>query len=160
MVDSVELKLHCSRDGGCGDAKKAITGYQLGLRQESTWGHESMGHVSRRRFEEELAASACFVCCLLRMLLQMLLFQESTHALQNDVPSVSPARGSIGSNGQEVWSTPLSGEAWPIRSVRRVFVQQNAAVEYKSTHTWLYHDVLTEYDEWTHNQSNCLRLRD
>ena len=56
----MELRLHCWPDGGCGDTKKGTTGCQVGLRQASTWGHASMGHVSRRGF----ARRAC-CCCLL-----------------------------------------------------------------------------------------------
>ena len=45
---------------------------------------------------------------------------------------------------QEVWCTPLSGEVWPIQSVRRNFGQHNAAVESHITHIWLYHKMLPQ----------------
>ena len=57
----MEQRLRCWRDGG-GDTKET-TGSEAGLRQPSTWGHASVGHVSRRGF----ARRAC--CCYLLLLL-------------------------------------------------------------------------------------------
>ena len=53
-----------------------------------------------------------------------------THALQSTRAYRQP-EATLSQTGkkQEVWSTPLSGEAWPIQSVRKVFGQQEAAVE-------------------------------
>ena len=99
--------------------------------------------------DELAAAAACFFRCLLllcSMLQVVLLLHEGTHTLQMTYPSVSPARDNVVSNGQEVWSTPLSGQAWPLQSVRRVVGQQNAAVESHITHIWLYHNMLPTYD--------------
>ena len=58
----MELRLRCWPDG-CGDTKET-TGCQVGLRQASTWGHASTGHVSRRG----LARRTC-CCCLFLLLL-------------------------------------------------------------------------------------------
>ena len=107
--------------------------------------------------QNELAAAACFR--------RLLLLQHApgaavargyTHAPHMMYPSVSPARGNVVSNGQEVWSTPLSGQAWPIQSVRRVTGQQNTAVE--SHHS--YHNMLRKYDEVAYIYENLLRLCD
>ena len=99
--------------------------------------------------QNELAAAAA---CFFRFLLLLLkhapggaaVARGYIHALQMMYPGVSPARGNVVSNGQEVWSTPLSGQAWPIQSVRRVVGQQNAAVE-SITHKWLYHNMVPKY---------------
>ena len=113
--------------------------------------------------DELAAAAACFFRCLLllcSMLQVVLLLHEGTHTLQITYPSVSPARDNAVSNGQEVWSRPLSGQAWPLQSVRRVVGQQNAAVESHITHKWLYHNMLPKYDQVTHIYANLLRLWD
>ena len=121
------------------------------------WSHASVGRVSRRGF----ARRAC-CCCLLLLLLVAAaapgaaVTRGYTHALQMMYPSVSPARGNVVSSGQEVWSTPLSGQAWPIQSVRRVTGQQNTAVE--SHHS--YHNMLRKYDEVAYIYENLLRLCD
>ena len=123
--------------------RRLHTGCQVGLRQASIWGHASMGRVNRRGF----ARRAC--CCCLFLLLYVAAAVPGaavprgyTNALQMMYPSVSPAKGNVVSNGQEVWSTPLSGQAWPIQSVRRVFGEQNAAVESPISHIWLYYICL------------------
>ena len=92
--------------------------------------------------QEELAAAACFFCCLLLLLLQVLLLHESTHALQITRAYRQP-EATLSQTGKklEVWSTPLSGAAWPIQSVRGNFGQQNAVVESHITHIWLYHNM-------------------
>ena len=63
-------------------------------------GAMSAGEVLR----DELVAAACLFCCLLLLLLLqlLLLLHEGTHALQMVHPSVSPARGNVGSSGQKV----------------------------------------------------------
>ena len=53
---------------------KETTACQVRLRQALTWGHASIGEVLH-----ELAASACFFCRLLLLLLQVLLFHVGTN---------------------------------------------------------------------------------
>ena len=125
----MEQRLRCWRDGG-GDTKET-TGSEAGLRQPSTWGHASVGHVSRRGF----ARRAC-CCCLLLLLLVAAAADGAavargyTHALQSTRAYRQPEATMLVSNPQEasVWSTPLSEDAWPIQSGRKVFGQQEAAV--------------------------------
>ena len=63
---SVELRLRALlADVGCGDTQKESTGCHVGLRQASTWGYASMGHVSQRGFVRR----ACCYCLLLLVLL-------------------------------------------------------------------------------------------
>ena len=91
------------------------------------------------------ASSAVFRCCYSRC---FWCTRVHTHAAScKDVPrSVSPARGNVVSSRQEIWSTPLSGEAWPIQSVRRVLRQQNAAVESHINLLRLYRNMLPKND--------------
>ena len=98
--------------------------------------------------QEELAAAVCFFCCLLQV---VLLLHEGTHALQSTRAYRQP-EATLSKTGkkQEVWSTPLSGEAWPIQSVRKVFGQQEAAVESHIDHIWLYRNMLPKYDQLSH----------
>ena len=61
FVVSMVLRLHCWPMGGCGDTTKATTGCQVGLRQDSRWGHNSIGRLSRGGF----ARRTCRWCLLL-----------------------------------------------------------------------------------------------
>ena len=144
----MKLRLRCWPDG-CGDTKET-TGHQAGLRLASTWDHASMGHVSRRGF----ARRAC-CCCLLLLLLVAAAAPGAAVArgYQNALQSTRAychcqAEATLSQAGkkQEVWCTSLSGEAWPVQSVRRNFGQQNAAVESHITHVWLYHNMLPKYN--------------
>ena len=89
--------------------------------------------------QEELAAAGCFFCyCLLLLLLQVLLLHEGTHTRCRVPERIASQRHNVVSNEKEKQSlrtTPLTGEAWPIQSVRRKFGQQNAAVESLITST-------------------------
>ena len=90
LVVSVELRLRCWPDGSCGDTKQT-TGCQVGLRQASTWGHASMGHVSRRGF----ARRACCCCLLLLLLVAGGAAFARGYTRAAEYPSVSPARGNV-----------------------------------------------------------------
>ena len=93
--------------------RRLQTGCQVGLRQSSTWGHASMGHVSRRGFVRR----AC--CCCLLLLLHVAAAAAGgaavapgyTHALQS-TRAYRPPEAKLSQTGkkQEVWSTPLSGK--------------------------------------------------
>ena len=74
-----------------------------------------------------------------------------THALQSS-RAYRQSEATLSQTGkkQEVRSKPLSGEAWPIRSVRKVFGQQEAAVESHVDHIWLYQNILPKYDKLSH----------
>ena len=93
--------------------------------------------------QEDLAASACFFCCLLVLLLQVvLLLHEGTHT-RCRVPERIAFQGQRclkrARSKKSGWSMPLSGQAWPIQSVRKVFGQQEAAAESHIDDVWLYH---------------------
>ena len=102
----------------------------VGLRQASTWGHTSMGHVSRRGF----ARRGCCCCLLLLLLVDAAAADAAggaavargyTHALQS-IRAYHQPEATLSQTGknQEVWSKPLSGEAWPIQSVRKVLANR------------------------------------
>ena len=71
------------------------------------------------------AAAACSRCCCC----------TRVHACAaDDVPQRVASQRQRCLNGKEVWSTPISGKAWPIQSVRKVVGQQNEAVDSHITH--------------------------
>ena len=98
--------------------------------------------------QEELAAAACFFPLLVAAAAAggAAVARGYTHALQSTRAYRQP-EATLSQTGkkQEVWSTPLSGETWPIQSVRKVFGQQEAAVEYHIDHICLHHNMLPKY---------------
>ena len=82
------------------------------------------------------------------MLQLVLLLHEGTHALQSTRERIASQRQHClkrertGKSGLR----PSRGEAWPIQSARKVFGQQEAAVEAHIDHIWLYHNMPLKYD--------------
>ena len=106
-----------------------------------------MGNVNRRG----LARRACCCCLLLLLLVASAALGADValgyaHALQSTRAYRQPETLSQTGKKQELWSTPLSREAWPIQSVQRIFFQHNVPVESHTTHIWLCHNMLPKYN--------------
>ena len=144
----MELRLRCWPDGGCGDTKETTDRMTSRLASSVDMGPCQHGPCQPARFCKKSllllpASSAACCCCCCRWCCCC----TRVHTRAAEYASVSPARGKVVSNGQEARSlvyAPL-GEVWPIQSVRKVFGQQEAAVESHIDHIWLYHNMLAKY---------------
>ena len=99
--------------------------------------------------QEERAAAACFFCCVLLLLLHpgAAVARGYTHALQSTRAYRQP-EATLSQTGkkQETWSTPLSGEAWPIQSVRRILASRMQRSNLTPPICGSYHIMLPKYD--------------
>ena len=112
------------------------------------------------------SSATCCCCCSLLLLVAAAaggagVARGFTHALQNTrAYPQTEATFSQTCKKQEVWYAALSGEVWAFQSVRKVFGQQEAAVEPNIDQIWLYHNMLPPYDLLTHIKSKLLRVCD